>query len=98
MDPVVVGACVGGIAEAQGVLLTRLFGPRNFAQVMGLVTMFTVPFTFGAAPLASALFDATHSYWTPIALQIAGFALAAVIFLVLQGRGSAQLSTMERRK
>ncbi|HWV11741.1 MAG TPA: MFS transporter, partial [Sphingobium sp.] len=96
VDAVIVGACGGGIAAAQGVLLTRLFGPRNFAQVMGMVTMFTVPFTFGAAPLASALFDATHSYWTPIALQIAGFALAAVIFLILQARGSAQLSNMER--
>ncbi|WP_097093416.1 MFS transporter [Novosphingobium sp. Chol11] len=96
LDAVVVGACGGGIAAAQGVLLTRLFGPRNFAQVMGMVTMFTVPFTFGAAPLASALFDATHSYWTPIALQIAGFALAAVIFLILQARGAAQLPNMER--
>ena len=98
VDAVVVGACGGGIAAAQGVLLTRLFGPRNFPQVMGLVTMFTVPFTFGAAPLASALFDATHSYWTPIALQIAGFALAAAIFLFLQAGGPAQLSKMERSK
>ena len=97
VDAVVVGACGGGIAAAQGVLLTRLFGPRNFPQVMGLVTMFTVPFTFGAAPLASALFDASGSYWTPIAMQIAGFALAAIIFLILQRR-SAHTSKMERLK
>jgi hypothetical protein len=97
VDAVVVGACGGGIAAAQGVLLTRLFGPRNFPQVMGLVTMFTVPFTFGAAPLASALFDASGSYWTPIAMQITGFALAAIIFLILQRR-SARTSKMERLK
>jgi hypothetical protein len=64
---------------------------------MGLVTMFTVPFTFGAAPLASALFDASGSYWTPIAMQITGFALAAIIFLILQRR-SARTSKMERLK
>lgn len=90
VDAVIVGACGGGIAAAQGVLLTRVFGPRNFPQVMGLVTMFTVPFTFGAAPLASALFDATGSYWTPIALQIGGFALAAIIFLLMERRGPIQ--------
>lgn len=90
VDAVIVGACGGGIAAAQGVLLTRLFGPRNFPQVMGLVTMFTVPFTFGAAPLASALFDATGSYWTPIALQIGGFALAAAVFLLMERRGTTQ--------
>ncbi|WP_380805891.1 MFS transporter [Sphingobium tyrosinilyticum] len=97
VDAVVVGACGGGIAAAQGVLLTRLFGPRNFAQVMGLVTMFTVPFTFGAAPLASALFDATGSYWTPIALQIGGFAFAAAIFLLLERQVPILSSTTERR-
>lgn len=86
VDAVIVGACGGGIAAAQGVLLTRLFGQRNFAPAMGLVTMFTVPFTFGAAPLASTLFDATGSYWTPIALQIGGFALAAAVFLFMERR------------
>ena len=97
LDAVVVGACGGGTAAAQGVLLTRLFGPRNFAQVIGLVTMFTVPFTFGAAPLASSLFDVTGSYWTPVALQIGGFALAAVIFLVMERRAPVQSSSAERR-
>jgi len=86
VDAVIVGACGGGLAAAQGVLLMRLFGARNFARAMGLVTMFTVPFTFGAAPLASALFDATGSYWTPVAIQIAGFALAAAIFLLMERR------------
>ena len=97
VDAVIVGACGGGIAAAQGVLLTRLFGPRNFPQVMGLVTMFTVPFTFGAAPLASALFDATGNYWTPIALQIGGFALAAAFFLLMERRGPHH-EYMERKR
>ena len=86
LDAIIVGACGGGIAAAQGVLLTRLFGIRNFARAMGLVTLFTVPFTFGSSPLASALFDATGSYWTPIVLQIAGFGLAACIFLLVERR------------
>ena len=56
LDAIIVGACGGGIAAAQGVLLTRLFGIRNFARAMGLVTLFTVPFTFGISPLASRLY------------------------------------------
>jgi MFS family permease len=86
VDAVLVGACGGGLAAAQGVLLNRLFGMHNFARVMGLVTLFTLPFTFGAAPFASALFDATGSYTLPIALQIAAFGVAALIFLYVQRR------------
>jgi len=97
VDAVIVGACGGGLAAAQGVLLMRLFGARNFARAMGLVTMFTVPFTFGAAPLASALFDATGSYWTPVAIQIAGFALAAAIFLLMERRRPPHHEHMEKQ-
>lgn len=86
LDSIIVGACGGGLAAAQGVLLSRLFGAQNFARAMGLVTFFTVPFTFGVSPLASALFDATGSYRMPIALQIAGFGLAALIFLAIGRR------------
>ncbi|AYJ87734.1 hypothetical protein D3Y57_19645 [Sphingomonas paeninsulae] len=76
----------GGLAAAQGVLLNRLFGIRNYARVMGIVTFLTLPFTFGAAPFASALYDATGSYTVPIALQIAAFFVAAAIFLYVQRR------------
>ena len=93
LDAVLVGACGGGLAAAQGVLLSRLFGTPNFAHVMGLVTLFTLPFTFGAAPLASALFDATGNYALPIALQIAAFGVAAAIFLYVQHRLPAPTAT-----
>jgi MFS family permease len=86
VDAVLVGACGGGLAAAQGVLLNRLFGIRNYARVMGIVTFLTLPFTFGAAPFASALYDATGSYTVPVALQIGAFFVAAGIFLYIQRR------------
>lgn len=83
-DAVIVGACGGGLAAAQGVFIQRLFGAANFARTMGLMTLLTAPFTFGITPAASYLFDLTGSYGLPIAIQIGAFALAAVLFLAIQ--------------
>jgi MFS family permease len=86
LDAVIVGACGGGLAAAQGVFLQRLFGPANFARAMGMVTLLTVPFTFGISPAASWLFDLTGSYWLPIAIQIGGFGIAALLFVWIERR------------
>jgi hypothetical protein len=42
-----------------------------------------LPFTFFAAPLAGAIYDARGDYDTAFALEIAAFAVAAAIMLAV---------------
>ena len=81
-----IGLCGGGMSVTQACLLGALFGPASFAKASGLVTFITMPFTFGAAPLAGLLFDRTGSYEHAITLHMVLFAIAAVGLLIVAPR------------
>lgn len=84
-----IGLCGGGMSVTQAGLLGALFGPASFAKASGLVTFITMPFTFGAAPLAGLLFDRTGSYEHAIGLHMVLFAIAAVGLLIVAPRRPA---------
>jgi cyanate permease len=76
-----IGLCAGGLHPAFAALLGNAFGREAFASALGLATLLMLPFTFAAAPLAGAIFDATGSYNVAFTLQIACFVVAAAILL-----------------
>ncbi|GGC06688.1 hypothetical protein GCM10011494_26630 [Novosphingobium endophyticum] len=85
-DAVVVGACGGGIQAAFGVVLSTVFGQKHFSRALGLVSLFTLPFLFGLTPAASLLYEATGNYHLPMGLMVAGFLVAAAIFMFASPR------------
>lgn len=76
-----IGPCAGGLHPAFAALLANAFGRDAFAVALGLATLLMLPFTFFAAPVAGAIYDATGSYNTAFALEIGAFSLAAAILL-----------------
>jgi len=81
-----IGPCSGGLHPAFASLLANAFGREAFASALGLATLLMLPFTFFAAPLAGAIYDATGDYDTAFALEIAAFAIAAAIMLAVFAR------------
>lgn len=86
VDAVIVGICGGGLQATIGALLTRIFGPKDFGRVYGLVSLLTLPFLFGLPWLAGVLFVRTGGYFMPISLQIAAFIGAGIGALLLAKR------------
>ena len=83
LDAVLIGACAGGFISAKGVLVSRIYGAKRFATVMGISGFATLPFLFGMAPLAGLLREATGNYDLAVQVYIAGFVLAAACFALL---------------
>ncbi len=81
-----IGPCSGGLHPAFATLLANAFGRESFAAALGLATLLMLPFTFFAAPLAGAIYDATGSYSTAFVLEIGAFTAAAAIVLGLFAR------------
>ena len=83
VDAMLIGACSGGFIAAKGVLVSRIYGPQNFAMVMGISGFATLPFMFGMAPLAGMLREWTGDYDLAVQIYIGGFLLAAACFALL---------------
>lgn len=81
VDAIIVGACSGGIQGAFGVTIARLFGPENFSKVLGLVSLMTLPFLFGMAPLAGLIYQQTGNYHASMATMIGGLVLAGLVLV-----------------
>jgi len=90
VDAVVVGACAGGYMVSTAVLIGAIYGRENFARVYGVLTVLTLPFVFGAAPLAGYLRDLTGSYAAPFLMHAAAFAMAGFAALVIARRERPQ--------
>jgi MFS family permease len=65
-----------------GTTIAEWLGPQNVGAGIGFCYLMQIPFLFGAAPLAGAMFDATGSYTATILLHAATFAAMGAIFLV----------------
>ena len=76
-----IGPCSGGLHPAFAALLANAFGREGFAPALGLATLLMLPFTFFAAPVAGAIYDATGSYDKAFLLEITAFCIAAVVLL-----------------
>ncbi len=81
-----IGPCSGGLQPAFTAMLANTFGREGFAPALGLATLLMLPFTFFAAPMAGAIYDATGSYDTAFMLEIGAFSIAATIMLGLFSR------------
>lgn len=86
LDAVMVGMCGGGLQATLGTLFSRIYGPKAFARVYGLLSLLTLPFLFGIPWIAGVLFVSSGGYFLPIALQIGGFFLAALGALAIWPR------------
>lgn len=82
--------CAGGIAAAMGPAITlhsaclnELYGTTSFSRAMGYSYFTKIPFLFGAAPLAGALFDRSGDYASTYAMLIGALLAAAGIALLL---------------
>lgn len=75
---------MGAVSRAilQNTLWPDYFGPRNVGSIRGLSMPLTMAFSFGGAPIAGMVKDATGSYdaawWVAIALLV----LSAALFLM----------------
>lgn len=81
-----IGMCAGGLLPAFCALLGSTYGAEAFGAALGLSLLLMLPFTFFAAPVAGSIFDAYGSYTNAFLVQIACFALAAVMLLVFYRR------------
>lgn len=97
VDAMMIGLCAGGFLPLKGVLVGRLYGARNFALVMGASGLGTLPFMFGAAPLAAVLREATGDYKLAIFCHIGGFLIAAACCLAIASRNVGPVSMTDAR-
>jgi MFS family permease len=72
----IMGMCGGGILGTFSTLLTRRYGVQAFARSIGFASFLSLPFTFGAAPIAGYIRDMSGSYDGLIALNMFALALA----------------------
>jgi cyanate permease len=68
--------------------MSEWLGPANVGLGMGLCYMLQIPFLFGSAPLAGAMYDATGSYDATILLHVASMVAIGVLMLVFRPAGS----------
>lgn len=86
LDALVIGACGGGVAAAQGVLISRSFGSRSFGKALGLVGICAAPFLLGINTVAGLLHDRTGSYRLAVyGLIVATIVAALTLALVSRG-------------
>lgn len=92
---VVMGACGAAVFPPISVLVTRVFGAAALPRVMGLLGLFTLPFTFGGPPAVGWLRDLSGNYVS----AMVGFAsvclVVAVKFLVM-GRAVQRAAAFDR--
>lgn len=81
-----IGLCGGAVHPVFSALLGNTYGRDAFAAALGLASLLMLPFTFVAAPIAGAIFDATGSYSIAFGVQIGCFALATAVLLASQIR------------
>jgi MFS family permease len=82
MLAMLIGLCSNAIMTLFGTTTGEWLGPANISAGMGLCYLLQIPFLFGAAPLAGAMFDATGSYTATILLHASSFVAMAAIFLL----------------
>jgi MFS family permease len=82
----VIGTGTGAIIPLHSVTLARIFGQASFSKALGWSYLVKMPFTFAAAPLAGAIFDATGSYRLGIDAQACLYGFAALLFAFLLRR------------
>ena len=88
---VLIGLSSNAILTVFGSTTSEWLGPANVSAGMGLCYMLQIPFLFGAAPLAGAMFDATGDYTATILLHSASFVVMGIIFLMY--RPAARICT-----
>ena len=81
-----IGMCSNAITTLFGTTTGEWLGAANVSAGMGLCYLLQIPFLFGAAPLAGAMFDATGGYTATILLHVASFMVMGLIFLVFRPR------------
>ena len=81
-----IGLCSNAITTLFGTTTGEWLGAANVSAGMGLCYLLQIPFLFGAAPLAGAMFDATGGYTATILLHAASFAAMGAIFLLYRPR------------
>jgi MFS family permease len=86
---VIIGISSNGIVPLFGATMGEWLGARNVGIGMGLCYMLQIPFLFGAAPLAGAMYDATGSYAATIWLHVASMIGIGLLMLVYRPRTAA---------
>lgn len=81
-----IGLCSNAILTLFGTTTSEWLGAANVSVGMGLCYLLQIPFLFGAAPLAGAMFESTGSYDATIYLHIASFVVLGAIFLIYRPR------------
>jgi MFS family permease len=82
---IVFGMGYGGIFNASPTIVFEYFGPHQVGTVLGLIYIFFGLGTASGGLLAGYLFDRTHSYSVPFALDLA-LACAGLVLLLVSGR------------
>jgi MFS family permease len=77
-----IGLCCNAILPLFGTAMAEWLGEANLGLAMGLCYLLQIPFMFGAAPLAGAMFDATGGYDATILLHVASFVAVGLLFLL----------------
>lgn len=78
----VIGICSNGIVTLFGATMGEWLGAPNVGMAMGLCYLLQIPFLFGAAPLAGAMYEATGGYGATIMLHVASMvAIGLLMFL-----------------
>lgn len=91
----IMGACGAAVFPPISVLVTRVFGAAALPRVIGLLGVFTLPFTFGGPPAAGWLRDLAGNYLSVmITFAIACLVVAAKFFVM--GRGVQRAPAFDR--
>jgi MFS family permease len=56
------GLATGGILPVIGAIIASIFGPQNFARILGMMMTVLVPFLLISTPLMGWIYDTTGSY------------------------------------
>lgn len=88
---VMIGVSSNGIVPLFGATMGEWLGARNVGMGMGLCYMLQIPFLFGAAPLAGAMYDATGGYTATIWLHVVSMVGIGLLMLFYRP-GAVQLS------
>lgn len=81
-----IGLGSNAITTLFGTTTGEWLGKANISAGMGLCYLLQIPFLFGAAPLAGAMFDRTGGYTATILLHVASFVMMGLIFFAYRPR------------
>lgn len=81
-----IGLGSNAITTLFGTTTGEWLGKANISAGMGLCYLLQIPFLFGAAPLAGAMFDRTGGYTATILLHVASFVIMGLIFFAYRPR------------